>query len=1777
MKNFTKLVCAVFFVVASLFSNSAHASHFKGGDTYFVCLGNGQYQLVFACYYACEPTSISYDTTAAAFSWTITSTCGTVPTFISGQYSTPPVDVPLYCPGVLTQCDYYNPNNPNGPYAGAPPGAPIGTILIVYKSAPFAIPAGCTVTATMDNGSRNAAITNLVNPGGTDINIEATLTTPADGSCNNNPQFAQYPVNIFCLGQNANFSQGAIDLDGDSLTYTLINPRNAGGVPIPFVAGCTPSNPLGVGSGTGFASSFTFDSTTGNVNFTPTASGDYVLTVQVNAYHNGVLVGSTMRDIQFTVVICNNTNNPPVLTQLFTTADVSGATVIDSNHIGVCPGELVTINLPGTDPDLNNYIIDSTNVRQSLPGSTVSVTHSGTALDTAILHITWTPTVADSGYHYFLVAMRDTFCPTPGRNTYAFIVSVLTGVYAGPNQVYCNGGQPVTIYASGANHYIWTDSATGGPPVGVISYGPDSSYIVVAPGTTSGYVVQGDLLGSCKNRDTVKVVNAPLFSLTANARDTSICKYTSTQLTVTPTPTNVGPFTYSWSPASWVVSPTASTTPTKSLLNSTEFYVTVTAAGGCAIRDSAYVAINGSAPRIQIFPSNNNVCPGDTITLNTQVFAENLVTCGLVDTCTNNNLLFSVAVNNDTSSSTGNGGTFTNTYCSPFMGSFNSYKAQYLFTKAELNAAGLSSGSITDLSFFVKQIFSTAGYDTFTVSMGCTNVDSLTGFVNNLQEVVPPQMGPNAVVPNPGWTPFPFTHYYNWDGSSNLVVQVCYTINSTMTSQDDFVSYSTTPYMGSSIIAGDYNFFGTLANGCSLDNSANFYLILKTRPNIKFGMCAPNVLSYLWTPSTLLCDTCGSTQVIVRADTTYTLRVSAGICVNDTTTRLLINPYIAVVVPDTTICAGDTVRLGVALTNPPPSQCVQGYTVASIPYATINGLGTTITPVSYVDAFGGTYATDNGTAGPYGIGFSFPFYCQNFSQFYVNSNGWLTFQYPYPATTVTQEYTAQTFPPSSADLNPQKVIELMMGNYWLDDGFGDGGGYIAYFTTGTAPNRTLVVQFIRMADVNVIYTTSGEMHLHETSGVIDILLTRSTYTGTAHTTGIKDSTGLGIAAPGRNNQMYTITTNEAWSFTPQFGPSVAVNTSVWSPNTFLSNDSVNNPLAYPPASQTYYVNSNLVINQYTNPTLCAVHDSVRVNIDHFNHTLTASPLTICPGDTSQITFNPLGNTVPTYVWTPAAGLSSATIANPLASIMDTTTYYVTATDNHGCKVQDSITIDIFPVPHPVIGPGSTVCYSDSFLLSLSGTYSNYRWYSVDSVTGARTLVSSGTGDSAYYAHPSAFYVLEVTPVVGQCSYFTNVVKVDTFSRQAIVVLTNGPTGFCIGGNVVLETNQGLNNIQWTPASFGSQTSFPVTTPGTFSYTARDAHNCLLFSDTVTVTVNPLPSFVLNNVKNPICTTDIDTLVAGSSPAGAAITWTYHGTQTAGSTLIATDSGTYYIDANLQGCANDTSILLIRAVSPVVTLPVDTSECNCNPESAVTATVTGGAPGYTYLWSNGGTGASTLDSILGSSSYSVTVTDANHCSAVSNIQSILMSCPKVDVAIYPVSDTIFVKDTAMLTAIAAAGSNYTYLWSSDSAIVLSPGTSVTNVIGATPGVDTVYLLVTDLTSGCIYKTVQTINVIEFGGFAMATAFTPNGDGKNDYFYPAINGPNSPLRVSAFRIYNRWGQLVYDNPNTPGWDGNFGGTPQASETYLYFITVEYPDPSNAAKTVQKSVEGSFQLLR
>jgi len=88
------------------------------------------------------------------------------------------------------------------------------------------------------------------------------------------------------------------------------------------------------------------------------------------------------------------------------------------------------------------------------------------------------------------------------------------------------------------------------------------------------------------------------------------------------------------------------------------------------------------------------------------------------------------------------------------------------------------------------------------------------------------------------------------------------------------------------------------------------------------------------------------------------------------------------------------------------------------------------------------------------------------------------------------------------------------------------------------------------------------------------------------------------------------------------------------------------------------------------------------------------------------------------------------------------------------------------------------------------------------------------------------------------------------------------------------------------------------------------------------------------------------------------------------------------------------------------------------------------------------------------------------------------------------------------------------------------------------------------------------------------FSPNNDGMNDYFFPRSN---KGIVIKSLRIYNRWGQAVFQKSSFPannytyGWDGKFNNVNQKSDVYVYIMEVEC---SNGNTVIKK---GDVSLIR
>jgi gliding motility-associated-like protein len=85
------------------------------------------------------------------------------------------------------------------------------------------------------------------------------------------------------------------------------------------------------------------------------------------------------------------------------------------------------------------------------------------------------------------------------------------------------------------------------------------------------------------------------------------------------------------------------------------------------------------------------------------------------------------------------------------------------------------------------------------------------------------------------------------------------------------------------------------------------------------------------------------------------------------------------------------------------------------------------------------------------------------------------------------------------------------------------------------------------------------------------------------------------------------------------------------------------------------------------------------------------------------------------------------------------------------------------------------------------------------------------------------------------------------------------------------------------------------------------------------------------------------------------------------------------------------------------------------------------------------------------------------------------------------------------------------------------------------------------TGCITVDTQLVKIIKGVDIHVPTAFTPNGDGKNELLRPTLMGVKE---LQFFRIYSRWGQLLFETKTKwDGWDGKIGGKTQATGVFVW----------------------------
>ena len=237
------------------------------------------------------------------------------------------------------------------------------------------------------------------------IYAQATVQHEA-GVCDASPVFVDSGIPYLCVGEPVAYNPGVSDPNGDNMVFSLIDARFGAPAPTPvtYASGFTGSQPF---------PGITIQSSTGQLNFTPTVTGNYVVVIEVATYNtSGVLIGRVMRDLMFVVIVCDDT--PPISSNI--TNETPGLE-IGPNSVGVCQGQSFCVEMIFQDTDPAAEITVTSNALTLLPGSTFTVT--GT--NPAVARLCWTGVAAALPVNVFIQG-NDGACPIPNINSRSILV-----------------------------------------------------------------------------------------------------------------------------------------------------------------------------------------------------------------------------------------------------------------------------------------------------------------------------------------------------------------------------------------------------------------------------------------------------------------------------------------------------------------------------------------------------------------------------------------------------------------------------------------------------------------------------------------------------------------------------------------------------------------------------------------------------------------------------------------------------------------------------------------------------------------------------------------------------------------------------------------------------------------------------------------------------------------------------------------------------------------------------------------------------------------------------------------------------------------------------------------------------------------------------------------------------------------------------------------------------------------------------------------------------------
>jgi gliding motility-associated-like protein len=598
-----------------------------------------------------------------------------------------------------------------------------------------------------------------------------------------------------------------------------------------------------------------------------------------------------------------------------------------------------------------------------------------------------------------------------------------------------------------------------------------------------------------------------------------------------------------------------------------------------------------------------------------------------------------------------------------------------------------------------------------------------------------------------------------------------------------------------------------------------------------------------------------------------------------------------------------------------------------------------------------------------------------------------------------------------------------------------------------------------------------------------------------------------------------------------------------------------------PAAGKYVV--TVCVEEIRNGQVIATqHKDLQINITACSITGASLPpeYMLC-GATTTLNPKNMSNSplISTYSWEflhpNGTTLFTSTTPEPSYTFADTGLYQVRLIINQEqtCADSASALVRVYPGFEPdfdVTGP--CVIRPTEFIdasTSVYGTVSAWRWEFGD-------VSSTSSSDRNPTYQYGSMGDKDVTLIAGNTlGCVDTITKTVNIYDKPPIGLAFRDTLICPPDNLQLSAS-GDGIYSWSPSAEMSDAgvSNPFVSPTTTTkyYVTLNDDGCVN-SDSVTVRVVDRVSLSLGGDMK-LC--EGDTVHINTTSDGTRYLWTPSATvnDPTAKNVVAQPDGvtTYQVTAFISNCFATDDITVTPVPYPVANAGNDTLIC-FDTDAQLRASTDGSSIVWTPLVNLAG--ANTLNPVASpeyTTSYILYAFDTKGCDKPGT--------DTVTVNVHPEIVAFAGNDTAAvinqpLQMQASGGVIYQWIPATGLSADNVPDPVALFADAPQEGYYTYKVLISN-ESGCVDSALVRVDVFSTDPeLYVPNAFTPNGDGKNDYF--RLVAPGIQI-VKAFRVYNRWGQLIYDSPlsHSLGWDGTHEGKPLASGTFVWMVqAVDY----------------------